>query len=151
VTGGCEAYTARKQAVKIQLRNRASLRCRRSSLGGRQNLGRPRLRGRAGVAGVSSSGHASIGIFQGPRRAPHLLLTMGGTDCQGRPEAPGWMLSSLTNPYVPGEGGEPQGSRKGRPRHPLEGRGEQTDVSVEGNISETQNSNNYVHETRQTS
>jgi hypothetical protein len=61
------------------------------------------------------------------------------------------MLSSLTNPYVPGEGGEPQGSRKGRPRHPLEGRGEQTGVSVEGNISETQNSNNYVHETRQTS
>jgi hypothetical protein len=48
------------------------------------------------------------------------------------------------------EGGEPQGSRKGRPRHPLEGRGEQTDVSVEGNISETQNSRNYVHETRQT-
>jgi hypothetical protein len=37
VTGGCEAYTARKQATKIQLRNRLSLRCRRSSPGGRQN------------------------------------------------------------------------------------------------------------------
>jgi hypothetical protein len=54
-------------------------------------------------------------------------------------------------PICTWEGGEPQGSRKGRPRHPLEGRGEQTGVSVEGNISETQNSNNYVHETRQTS
>jgi len=29
VTGGCEAYTARKQAVKIQLRNLISSRCRR--------------------------------------------------------------------------------------------------------------------------
>src|SRR6266566_4456622 len=28
-TGGCEAYTARKQAARIQLRNRFSLRCRR--------------------------------------------------------------------------------------------------------------------------
>jgi transposase len=28
-TGGCEAYTARKQAVKIQLRKLGSLRCRR--------------------------------------------------------------------------------------------------------------------------
>ena len=52
--------------MKIQLRNRASMRCRRSFSGGRQNLGRPRLRGRAGVAGVSSSGHASTGIFQEP-------------------------------------------------------------------------------------
>jgi hypothetical protein len=50
-------------------------------------------------------------------------------------------------PICTGEGGEPQGSRKGRPRQPLEGRGEQTDASVEGNISETQNSTNYVHET----
>ncbi len=29
------------------------------------------------------------------------------------------------------EGGEPQGSRKGRPRHPLEGRDEQGDVSMQ--------------------
>ena len=35
--------------------------------------GRPLLRGRAGVAGVPSSGHASKGISQKPRRAPHLL------------------------------------------------------------------------------
>ena len=48
------------------------------------------------------------------------------------------------------EGGEPQGFRKERPRDPLEGRGKQGDVSVEGNISETQNSRNYVHTNRQT-
>src|ERR1700730_16387970 len=48
------------------------------------------------------------------------------------------------------EGGEPQGFRKERPRYPLEGRGEQADVSAEGNIGETQNSNCYVHKTRQT-
>ena len=47
------------------------------------------------------------------------------------------------------EGGEPQGFRKERPRYPLEGRGEQGDASVEGDISETQNSRNYVHTTRQ--
>ena len=47
-------------------------------------------------------------------------------------------------------GGEPQGFRKERPRYPLEGRGEQADVSAEGNIGETQNSNCYVHKTRQT-
>jgi|SRR6185437_5899709 len=28
------------------------------------------------------------------------------------------------------EGGEPQGSREGRPRYPLEGRGEQQDVPI---------------------
>jgi hypothetical protein len=150
-TGGCEAYTARVQAMKNQLRNRFPLRCRRSCPGGRQNSGRPLLRGRAGVAGVASSGHAPTGISQEPRRALHLLLTIGGTDS---PRETGgdrdrWYEQSY-EPICTCEGGEPQGSRKGRPRNPLEGRGEQTDVSVEGNISETQNSRNYVHETRQT-
>ena len=42
------------------------------------------------------------------------------------------------------EGGEPQGSRKGRPRDPLEGRGEQVDVSKERRIHETRNSRKYV-------
>ena len=35
----------------------------------------------------------------------------------------------LLRPYT-GEGGEPQGFRKERPRYPLEGRGEQADVSA---------------------
>jgi hypothetical protein len=126
-TGGCEAYTARKQAVKIQLRNRSSLRCRRSFSGGRQNSGQPRLRGNPGVAGVSSSGHASTGIFQGPRRAPHLLLTKGGTECQGRPEAPGRMLSSLTSPYVPRKVGNRRApARGGHGTHWREGANKRT-------------------------
>src|ERR1700720_867789 len=37
-----------------------------------------------GAAGVSSSGHASKGILQEPKRASHLLR--GGTGHQGRPE-----------------------------------------------------------------
>ena len=35
--------------------------------------GRPLWQGRSGVAGVPSSGHASKGILQEPKRAPHLL------------------------------------------------------------------------------
>jgi len=54
------------------------------------------------------------------------------------------------DPVVPVKVGNRQGFRKERPRYPLEGRGEQADVSAEGNIGETQNSNCYVHETRQT-
>ena len=42
------------------------------------------------------------------------------------------------------EGGEPQGSRKGRPRYPLEGRDEQVDVSGQGNRHETLNSGRHV-------
>ncbi len=51
--------------------------------------GRPILQGRTGIAGVPSSGHASKGISQEPRRAPRLLLNMGGTVGQGKPEANG--------------------------------------------------------------
>ena len=36
-TGRCEAYTARKQAVRIQLRHLSSLRCRRRHPSGRQH------------------------------------------------------------------------------------------------------------------
>jgi hypothetical protein len=57
---------------------------------------------------------------------------------------------AVLRPRSTDEGGEPQGFRKERPRNPLEGRGKQGDASVEGNISETQNSRNYVHTNRQT-
>ena len=42
------------------------------------------------------------------------------------------------------EGGEPQGSRKGRPRYPLEGRDEQVDVSGQCHRHETLNSGRHV-------
>ena len=85
-----------------------------------------------------------------PGELLHLLLTMGGTDRQGKPEATGKDGRAVLRPRSTGEGGEPQGFRKERPRDPLEGRGKQADVSAEGNIGETQNSNCYVHKTRQT-
>ena len=44
---------------------------------------------------------------------------------------------------VPMKVGNP-GSRKGRPRYPLEGRGEQVDASTQRHIAETQNSGAYV-------
>jgi hypothetical protein len=75
---------------------------------------------------------------------------MGGTDRQGKPEVIGTDGRAVLRPYSTREGGEPQGFRKERPRYPLEGRGKQADVSAEGNIGETQNSNCYVHKTRQT-
>ena len=37
---------------------------------------------------------------------------------------------AVVRPHSTGEGGEPQGSREGRPRDPLEGRGEQPDVPI---------------------
>jgi len=48
------------------------------------------------------------------------------------------------DPIVPVKVGNRRAS-EGAATVPTEGRGEQGDVSVEGNISETQNSRNYVH------
>jgi hypothetical protein len=70
---------------------------------------------------------------------------------KGRPEGTRKDGRAVLQPHTTDEGGEPQGFRKGRPRNPLEGRGKQAYVSVEGNITETQNSNPYVHRHRQTS
>jgi RNA-directed DNA polymerase len=47
---------------------------------------------------------------------------------------------AVLQPHSTAEGGEPQGSRKGRPRDPLEGRGKQAYESVERKHNETQNS-----------
>ena len=52
---------------------------------------------------------------------------------------------AVLQPHSTGEGGEPQGSRKGRPRYPPEGRGKQTYESVERRHNEAQNSETYVH------
>src|SRR5215469_4637748 len=117
---------------------------------------RPLLRGRAGVAGVPSPGHASTGSAQELTRAPHLFPHHRGTPLawvgryvpQGSTggDTKGW-LSSLTTPYYRGRWGTAGLPVRERPRYPLEGRGKQAYVSVEGNITETQNSNLYVHRT----
>ena len=49
---------------------------------------------------------------------------------QGQPEVAATDRRDFLRTHSTDEGGEPQGSRKGRPRYPLEGRGEQQDVST---------------------
>ena len=128
-------------------------------------------RGVFGIAGVASPGHAYQGTSREPRRAPCLSAYLGSGAAQpkdtGSPEGEGCLREkrttlerSLLRPRETGgagkgrravlrfhttdEGGEPQGSRKGRPRYPLEGRDEQVDVSVQGHRHETLNSGRHV-------
>jgi hypothetical protein len=60
-------------------------------------------------------------------------------------------VGAVLQPHSTDEGGEPQGSRKGRPRYPPEGRGKQTYESVERRHNEAQNSETYVHRHQQNS
>jgi len=57
---GCEAYTARKQAVKVQLRNLTTLRCRRRLSSGRRH---PRTTAIA-KGGPESGESLAQGMFQ---------------------------------------------------------------------------------------
>jgi hypothetical protein len=70
---------------------------------------------------------------------------------KGRPEEARTDAGAVLQPNSTEEGGEPQGSRKGRPQYPLEGRGKQTYESVERRHNGTQNSITYVHRHRQNS
>ena len=135
-TGGCEAYTVRKRAARNQLRKRPIV-AEADAVNPAEGSTRATVSARSsGAAGVHSPGHVSIGAPQEPRRARHLLrCRRRGTGRQGRPERSGTGGRAVLRPHSTGEGGEPQGSRKGRPRYPLEGRGEQADVSVKGHIT----------------
>src|SRR6516225_2125812 len=149
-TGGCEAYTARKPAVKIQLRNLTTLRCRRRLSSGRQHPGTTAIAKRGpGSPESSAQGMFPKGFPMNPGELPISARKSGKTAAKGDRRRPRTDGRAILRPHSTCEGGEPQGSRKERPRYPLEGRGEQGDASVEGNISETQNSRNYVHTTRQ--
>ena len=68
---------------------------------------------------------------------------------KGRPEEARTDAGAVLQPHSTDEGGKPQGSRKGRPRNPLEGRGKQADVSVERKHNEALNSKIYVHRHQQ--
>ena|SRR6516164_11051535 len=105
--------------------------------------------GRPGIAGVPSSGHVSKWIPMNLGELSVSTRKSGKTAAKGDRRRLRTDGRAVLRPRITCEGGEPQGFRKERPRHPLEGRGEQGDVSVEGNISETQNSRNYVHTNRQ--
>jgi hypothetical protein len=55
----------------------------------------------------------------------------GVTAHQGQPEVGATDSRDCLRPRSTDEGGEPQGSRKGRPRYPTEGRGEQMDEAAQ--------------------
>ena len=158
--------------MRVQLRNRATLRQPTLLWKRKAAPGQPPMRGCPGVAGVASPGHASKGISREPRRAPCLCRILGvgpaqpkldqvpgdegnprgkrtnprraETCCQGKPEVAATGRRAVLRAHSTDEGGEPQGSRKGRPRHPLEGRGEQVDASARRRMAETQNSGSHV-------
>src|SRR5260370_35697647 len=69
-------------------------------------LGRPIKRGRAGVAGVPSSGHAFKGISQEPRRAPTSPPhNRRNRSLRGNRKRPGKMDEQTYEPVVPGKVG----------------------------------------------
>jgi hypothetical protein len=134
------------------------------------SIRRTAMRGVLGIAGVASPGHAYKGTFREPRRAPcfSAIWALGDAQPKGT-RSPGGegprekrttLKRSLLLPRETGgagmgrravlrfhstdEGGQPQGSRKGRPRHPLEGRDEQVDVSAQRHRHETLNSGRLV-------
>jgi hypothetical protein len=67
------------------------------------------------------------------------ILDVAVSRRQGRPEAAGMGRRAVLEPHSTEEGGEPQGSGNGRPRDPLEGRGNRTDVSRQNRIAKTPN------------
>ena len=149
VTGGCEAYTASKQAMRIQLRNRPH--CDADAVRSAEGSIRYAvMRGVAGIAGVASPRHAYQGISREPRRAPCLSAYLGSGAAQPKdtwsPEGEGCLREkrttlerSLLRPRETGgagkgrravlrfhstdEGGEPQGSREGAATIPTGGKG----------------------------
>jgi hypothetical protein len=85
-------------------------------------------------------------MVQEPKRALHLLSHQEDrlwewieryVQTKGRPEEARTDAGAVLRPNSTDEGGEPQGSRKGRPRNPLEGRGKQAYESAERKHNET--------------
>jgi hypothetical protein len=105
VTGGCEACTARKQAVRIS--SEIFYRCDADAFSPAEGSirQRPFLRGRAGVAGVPSRGMFPRGLPRNRRELPISSHTKRNASYIGRYVTPrvdrrghGEMASSLTTP-----------------------------------------------------
>lgn len=71
------------------------------------------------------SGTRSVGQEGRAYRSEHTLTEVSRR--RGQPEAVVTDNPAVLRTHSTNEGGEPQGSRKGRPGHPPEGRGEQMD------------------------
>src|SRR5262245_46739614 len=91
------------------------------------------LRGRAGSPGPLAQGMLHRDGPETEESSPS-PLTPGGPPLEmgrevrateGRPEEARMDLGAVLQPHSTDEGGEPQGSRTGRPRYPPEGRGKQ--------------------------
>jgi hypothetical protein len=159
VTGGCEAYTVRKQAVRIELRNLVMLREPTPFNRWKAVSMRPLFARSPRVAGVRDRGMLSMGSPVNPGKSLYLFGSLGFgsaqskiepgllghegisrkkqmdprvevTGHQGQPEVAATASGDCLRTHSTDEGGEPQGSRKGRPRYPLEGRRKQMDVST---------------------
>ena len=130
------------------------------------------MRGALGIAGVASPGHAHQGFPMNPGElsaSPFNIWVLGDAHPKDTRSAGGegcprekrtTLKRSLLLPretagagtgrravlrfHSTAEGGEPQGSRKGRPRYPLEGRDEQVDVSVRSRMHGTLNPGRHV-------
>ena len=171
VTGGCEAYTVRKQAMRVQLRNRRVAMptplAERKAISGQplmrgcspgspeslaQGMFSQRLPVNPGELPVSSRmGCGSpvdkrtwSAVAAEGRRQKRRTSDAEVTCRQGKPEAAAKGRRAVLRTHSTDEGGEPQGSRKGRPRYPLEGRGKQGDESMRGCMPETQISEKHV-------
>ena len=153
-----EAYTARKRAARIQLRNRfavsvPTLLAWRKAASGRalgefapgpteslargtlskgfpRNLGELPISSRArGVVHPTQTNRAQgVGCAPAGSEVRHSTAEVAGG--QGRPEAPGTGREQSYEPIVPMKVGKRRASVTGRPRDPPEGRGKQADVSV---------------------
>lgn len=167
-----EAYTARTQAMRVQLRNLYIV-AMPTPLALRKAASWWTVKARsAAVAGVPSPWHVSTETSREPRRAPCLSAQRGvvhpednrtgsavaaqgrrqkRSTCaaevtcrQGKPEAAAIDRRAVLRTHSTYEGGEPQGSGNGRPRYPLEGRGKQVDESMRGRMAETKISERHV-------
>src|SRR2546421_12399293 len=87
-------------------------------------------------------------MAQEPKRAPDFLLMRGDTSPQGSTGGVTDGSGAVVETHSTDEGGEPQGSRKGRPRDPLEGRGCPSGRIGRGRHSRDTELGCYVHETR---
>ena len=96
-------------------------------------LGRPIVRGRAGVAGVPSSGHVSKGISQEPRRAPSSPPHHGRYRfAKGNRRREGQMDEQSYDPIVPVKVGNRRASaRSGHGTHWREGGNKRTYLAKE--------------------
>jgi hypothetical protein len=99
VTGGCEAYTVSKQAVRIS----SEIGLDRDAdvlLITEGSIRRTVMRGEAGIAGVASPGHAYKGISREPRRARCFSVEWAVGDAQPKdtwsPEGEGCLREKRT-------------------------------------------------------